>query len=492
MSNLLWRQQKSSQKSIEMVAREFFSIIDPSLVPQVLLLGFELAKPIDETSFFLEPSGSDLGADDFIKIHELARQPGTDEKVSKVKSSQKRITGSQIERARFQAYKLAAENLLMVSPAFEHKQLHLSVPCEIGSYLVFIVLSLPKDVIARYFTLQKSENAEQNQSTRSFLESAINVFLSESWGALKDSQFKKRFMDRSSEELLKSAGRNFMTSIQENIEPGSDQVSLFDVFDNVSLLRYEGSDAMGKILLAKQGHSNIVHKLRLSKPIPLKDSRKVRKFLELSDPDSCVLCDGEYITGLGMIRGDYNPKQKSLYCINFKGHYKWELLHDGNPLLSVCHGLPKMRVEGIDRNYFTGLVNQVFKGLNASQTDRLWDITLSATQQKAGTMLVISDHAKSEARRLAGQCFKVEPLVLTEELVSQITSIDGAVLLDQDCVCHAIGVILDGIVSDKQGDASRGARYNSAIRYFGTNHPKHLILIIIISEDGMINLIPNG
>ena len=492
MSNIPWRQQKSCQKSIEIVAREFFSIIDPSLVPQVLLLGFELAKPINETSFFLEPSGYGPAADGFIKIHELARQLGTAVRVSKVKSSQKRATGSKIERARFEDYKLAAENLLMVSPAFEHKQLHLSAPCEIGPYLVFVVLTLPQEVIARYFTLQKSENVGQSQSSHSFIESAIRIFLTESWGALKDWQFKKRFIERSSEELLKSASRNFMTSIQQNIELGSDQVSLFDAVDNVSLLRYEGSDAMGKILLAKHGHTNIVHKLRLSKPIPLKDSRKVRKFLELSDPNSCVVSDGSHIIGLGMIRGDYNPKQESLYCINFKGHYKWELLHDGNPLLSVCHGLPKMRVEGIDRNYFTALVNQVFTGLSASQTDRLWDITLSATQQKAGTMLVISDHAKSEARRLAGQSFKVEPLVLTEELVSQITSIDGAVLLDHDCVCHAIGVILDGIVSDKQGDASRGARYNSAIRYFGTNHSKHLILIIIISEDGMINLIPNG
>jgi alkaline phosphatase len=62
--------------------------------------------------------------------------------------------------------------------------------------------------------------------------------------------------------------------------------------------------------------------------------------------------------------------------------------------------------------------------------------------------------------------------------------------LDRDSVCHAIGIILDGLATDK-GDSSRGARYNSAVRYyeyFGKNHPT---VLVIISEDGMINLIPD-
>ncbi|MCF2447602.1 DNA integrity scanning protein DisA nucleotide-binding domain protein [Dyadobacter sp. CY345] len=491
MSNLHWNRQKSCQKSIESAAGKFFSLLDPGLLPQVSLLGVDPEKPVNETSLFLEQADSILEINDFIQIHVLARQLGISTGTSRIKSSRKKVTGSQIDRARFRGYKLAVQKLLIALPAFEDKQLHVSAPCEIGPYLVFIILTLPREVIARYFTLQRSENDGQTSPSHSVIESAISVFLSECRGHLQESQFRKRFIDRSAEELLKSAGRDFMTTIEDSIEFRPDQISLFDAIDNVSMLRYEGRDAIGKILLAKEGHTNIVFTLRLSKPIPLNDSRKVRKLLELGDQNSCVVCDGQHLLGLGRARGNYNPKQNSLYCINFKGHYKWELLHDESPLLSVCHGLPKIRMEGIDHSYFTAQVNQVFKGLNASEIERLWEITLSATKQKAGTMIVISDHAKSESKRLANQCFKVEPLVLTQELVNQITAIDGAVLLDQDCVCHAIGVILDGIVSDKQGDASRGARYNSAIRYFSTNRPKHSILIIIISEDGMINLIPN-
>jgi hypothetical protein len=105
-------------------------------------------------------------------------------------------------------------------------------------------------------------------------------------------------------------------------------------------------------------------------------------------------------------------------------------------------------------------------------------------------MLVISDNAPEEAERLGKQSFTLTPIKLTPNLVQQITSIDGAVLVDRNSICHAIGIILDGLATDK-GDSSRGARYNSAIRYyecFGKNHPT---VLVIISEDGMINLIPN-
>jgi hypothetical protein len=105
-------------------------------------------------------------------------------------------------------------------------------------------------------------------------------------------------------------------------------------------------------------------------------------------------------------------------------------------------------------------------------------------------MLVISDNAKAEAERLGKQSFSLKPLKLTVGIVQQITSIFGSVLIVKVGRCHAIGVILDGLATDK-GDSSRGARYNSAIRYyehFGTKHPT---VLVIISEDGMINLIPN-
>lgn len=114
---------------------------------------------------------------------------------------------------------------------------------------------------------------------------------------------------------------------------------------------------------------------------------------------------------------------------------------------------------------------------------------MQATKQKHGTMLVISSIAEKESNRLGKQSFAIKPLKLTPQVIQQITSIDGAVLLNEKSTCFALGVILDGLATDK-GDSSRGARYNSAIRYYEQFGKENPLVIVIISEDGMINLIP--
>ena len=80
----------------------------------------------------------------------------------------------------------------------------------------------------------------------------------------------------------------------------------------------------------------------------------------------------------------------------------------------------------------------------------------------------------------------VEPFALTPELIKLVTTIDGAVLVDLGGTCHAIGVILDGLASDKCTSA-RGARYNSGVRY-AYQQPDRVV--VVKSEDGMVDVLP--
>jgi hypothetical protein len=88
-------------------------------------------------------------------------------------------------------------------------------------------------------------------------------------------------------------------------------------------------------------------------------------------------------------------------------------------------------------------------------------------RQKHGTMMVISDRAETESGRLSRQSTLIEPRELTEWEIQAVSSIDGAVLFRHSGICHAIGVILDGLETEK-GYPARGARYNSAVRYLST------------------------
>ena len=105
--------------------------------------------------------------------------------------------------------------------------------------------------------------------------------------------------------------------------------------------------------------------------------------------------------------------------------------------------------------------------------------------------MVISANASKEASRLANDSTQISPIQLNGTNIAKLSSIDGAILANEQGVCYSIGVILDGSATTK-GSSTRGARYNSSIRYCeeqlrkGTN-----VIVIVISDDGMVNIFPS-
>jgi hypothetical protein len=211
-----------------------------------------------------------------------------------------------------------------------------------------------------------------------------------------------------------------------------------------------------------------------------------RKVLELTSADLLLLTDGTGIYGLGSVQ-DYAADREDLFEIRFTGFHKWDLLHDGLILMRTTFGVPGLPKARFDRTRFIQNARQMFAAMSDTEADTIWDVVDAASRQKKGTMVVITVDAEDEAHRLATQSTPIEPQVLTAELVQQLTRIDGALLLDPHGVCHAIGVILDGLATT-QGNPARGARFNSAIRYvFSGGAPA---LAVVISEDGTFDVLP--
>ena len=163
----------------------------------------------------------------------------------------------------------------------------------------------------------------------------------------------------------------------------------------------------------------------------------------------------------------------------------WELHHAGVPLATVQFGAPRLPEQRLRREQLEDVVGRVFREWDS---DALWSLALAASDAEHGTMLVVSERAAAEAARLASQALTVEPRRLDDDLVRLVTGIDGAVLVDPVGRCHAIGVILDGTATG-EGDRSRGARFNSAVKYLASAGDTPTV-ILLVSEDGMINLLP--
>lgn len=77
----------------------------------------------------------------------------------------------------------------------------------------------------------------------------------------------------------------------------------------------------------------------------------------------------------------------------------------------------------------------------------------------------------------------------TKEVILNISSIDGAIMMDENCISYGVGLIVDGEAIVK-GDVSRGARYNSIYNYIHIKKREDKrYLAIVVSEDGMVDVL---
>jgi len=241
--------------------------------------------------------------------------------------------------------------------------------------------------------------------------------------------------------------------------------------------------------MCKENHPNLDVALKLTTPVQLSEYRKIRKLLEIASRDLSLYTNGIEILGLAKIKDEYDEKNQNLLVINFNGPYKWELTHGNHSMLIVEHTNPSLPKLKINKEIFDDVLKRIFPEISNQDLENLWNIVNTATMQKHGALLIISSEVEKESIRLAKQSTKIEPAKLNESLIRNVTSIDGAILLDSDGICHSIGVILDGIATPNKGTSERGARYNSAVRYV-ENHKKKCVAVII-SEDGMVDVYPD-
>ncbi|WP_316830171.1 DNA integrity scanning protein DisA nucleotide-binding domain protein [Pedobacter aquatilis] len=480
-NNLIWDEQLHCQISLQLAAEELFDSLDEHLYPKVFMIGIRINHNTYRPFINLECKDCDYCIADFLNLQAIP-----DIIVPVPKDTE--IVSAYLTNA----YLSEIQRILRKHPKSATVESFISNPAYINGYLVFVVTELNKAAMNTYYTLTKDfSSADLDfKISRSFIESIIKAYLKASTNALKaKSQSEFKILSKSRDELVSSAAHDFMVTVSAAGHCPRPLHILYDACNTISSLKYEGEEGLGKMIIACKNHKNVELTIALEEPIHIKDFRKVRKFLELADHKNLLVSDSVFIYGLGKITGKYNYHDESLFIIHFTKHFHWEVLHHDKIMLSVAFRMPGFYSEQINKEKFYSTLNRVFKVIQKEKIHKLWDITIAATKQKHGTILVISDSAKDEAERLIEQSFKIKPVGLTKNAVQQVTSIDGAILLDTQCFCYGIGVILDGIASN-YGDSSRGARFNSAVRYYEFMQQKTGIVIVVISEDGMINLIP--
>lgn len=478
----MWEHQSLFRVSAQLFAEGVFNLLDRNLKPEVFLLGLASAKEPDEPqAVIIEPANHRYPSSEFTEVKGRAATLESAEGPREVVYHLHPTDQDRFEKQRwYELLRQATELTLNEMPPEPMTRVSFcSLPVSFNGYLVLVVLQLSSEAYHGYYALPDKIVARAN----SLLAAAVQEFLQDCARALResDSDDAHPVLDRDYNEMLRAAGRRFM------LRAAAGTHGLYDACNGVAALRHEGDDGIGLMIVARRHHPAIVPVLTLDTPITLRDHRSIRKLLELSEDNTALITDATHVFGLGYLVEETHPSYEPLFMVHFTKHYSWELTHADHIMMKVVSNSPRLPQGRVDADNFAHAVRKQWPELLDAGIAYLWRLTQEASIQSTGTILVISAGAAQEAQRLTRQCFRVVPRLMTPAILRLVTNIDGAVLVDQNGICHAIGAILDGLATAK-GDSSRGSRYNSALRYVESS--QYPVLAVVVSEDGLIDLLP--
>ncbi|MBQ4514731.1 MAG: diadenylate cyclase [Anaerolineaceae bacterium] len=231
---------------------------------------------------------------------------------------------------------------------------------------------------------------------------------------------------------------------------------------------------------------NAFIKFENSIPIGKENVRQVRKLLEMSDSDNVLLIENGSVIGIYL-----RNSNDAGTGIEFHGNGKWNIFTHVNQSLLFFNSVTFQIKDQSFNNRLKTAIQSIF-GTDCN-SEKLSQIVEIAKKQSHGTTIVILKNVQQECIRLSesNRAIKLNPTEINEKNILSLTAIDGAILLDTDGFCYAIGAILDG-VAEINGDTSRGSRYNSALTYvdYQMHHNNQKVLSIVISADESTDIYP--
>jgi DNA integrity scanning protein DisA with diadenylate cyclase activity len=288
------------------------------------------------------------------------------------------------------------------------------------------------------------------------------------------------------------AVRNFIVDQRAEAMGMDTKLRIYPTLDailSISKTLEEGAWARGRLCFVEPGDIDSVTYLakftRDERPV-LQNHKHVRKLLlSVEDSPYALVSDGASIVGIGM-----PPYPGAFVLAKFRGNYGFVRLGEEK----VC-------------SFFDGAFHSTTRRANLVQLEELLlesrldptqrhalftivsDIVHSTQERKHGCTLVLDfscPHIPIAGQHLENPISLHNPHML--HVAKALAKVDGALHICADGTLHGFGCLLDGerVVAE---DRSRGARYNSALR-FTAGHDD--LVVIVVSSDRPMSIIQGG
>lgn len=360
----------------------------------------------------------------------------------------------------------------------------------VEGYYVVPIIQITKEVFQKHPKLDKKTFRDRNlpQGYLSLVGAVLKTLLGNASKLLKTENPGRGRSGIEVREVVRSAADNFMYTPSIAIYEKYAFTNLFETLNLISSLFYEGVHSLGKMIISNPEHASIVFSLEFQSPVPISKTRWVRKVLEMSSEKFSLIADNEFIYGLGSLTADYDFSDQNIFIVEFLDHYYWQISCGDIILLQSHYNEPRLYAGTGQEELLIDNLNRLYPYTTNNEKQNILNLVLTLTNLNRGSMLVIADDAETEVNRLAKLGTPIKPVLLTPDLLEQVSGIDGTVMIDPKGICFGIGIILDGDAMP-ECTPSRGSRYNSGVRYvYPTENKKRLA--VIVSDDKTVDIVP--
>lgn len=487
----MWGYQPHFRALFESRSKEIFAQIGVDLAPKVLLVGARSPNHKNPNAVCVEPEDGEWSLTLFSGLLDTIETTVRNHDLQNVCYGDEPSMRDKPEVIRRDSVTTAVRGSMLPYDADNGVHSFCGRAYPVGDYYVVPVIQVPELVFQQFPPLIESVSDDRwaSQGYRSFIHACMGTLLAEATEELSRPDPGRSLFGnmRRADEIVRNAATSFMHTPGNAVKKRYTYADLFERFNLISSLMYEGVVGTGHLLLTDPENKAIDYVLRFKEPVPFHEPRWARKTLQMAASDIALIADSERIYGLGRLRADHDSSTQDIFVIDFLDHYHWELRCGNQVLLRSRYGEPKLPQEATGHDLFINNYARLFPKSSSDDRDRLWDLFNAAIRQGHGNMIVVATDAVEEADRLTQQGTTIQPTLMTEELLSRVSGIDGTIILDPQGICHAIGVILDGIATP-DCTPSRGSRYNSGLRYVNSGNVHRLA--IVVSDDHTVDIIP--
>jgi hypothetical protein len=293
-------------------------------------------------------------------------------------------------------------------------------------------------------------------------------------------------------EYATHAVRDFIVDEMNRMLGPDSQIRVYPILDavlGISKTREEGAWPRGELLFVEP-HSiskiDFIAKFPLTEQPALENFKHARKLLQsVEDSRRKLVSDGQHIIGIA-----HGEMPDSRITADFRGRHGFLNLN-GEVICSFSDGsfhstTHRAKMVQLEETLFESRldpsgVHEMFKIVSR--------IVHTAEEKKYGCTLVID--LNGPPIDIAGQTLE-KPLALDQErfisLAEDLAKVDGALHIGADRRLHGFACLLDGR-SVSSEDRSRGARFNSALRFTAENAN---LIVVVVSVDRPVSVIQEG